>query len=65
MGDCDGKVDADSEEDMVGPYGLGRWNDNGQCVVECCRQHNLFVRAVTYVMLLGPPYRGGITGYKD
>ena len=43
MGDFNGKVGAVKDTDTVGPFGLGQRNENGQCVVECCRKHNLMV----------------------
>jgi exonuclease III len=43
MGDFNSRVGANREDDIVGHYGLGQRNGNGQCVVDCCRQHNLMV----------------------
>jgi len=43
MGDFNGKVGKNKEEDFVGPYGVGTRNENGQHLVEFCRRHNLFV----------------------
>ena len=43
MGDLNGKVGEAKEEDIVGPFGLGQRNENGQSIVECCRRHNLMV----------------------
>ena len=43
MGDLNGKVGKNKEEDIVGPYGLGERNENGQLLVEFCKRHNLFV----------------------
>ena len=43
MGDFNGKVGKNKEEDIVGPYGLGERNENGQLLVEFCKRHNLFV----------------------
>src|SRR5437867_11915824 len=31
------------EADTVGPFGLGARSENGQCIVELCMSHNLFV----------------------
>ena len=43
MGDFNGKVGEGREEDTVGPYGLGKRNDNGERVVNFCKRHNLYV----------------------
>ena len=41
MGDLNGKVGAGKEEDIIGPYGIGNRNRNGQLLVDCSRRHNL------------------------
>jgi len=41
IGDFNGKVGDVKEDDIVGPYGLGQRNENGQSIVDCCRRHNL------------------------
>ena len=43
MGDCNGKVGGNREEDIVGPFGLGSRNKNGQYVVDFCTRHKLHV----------------------
>ena len=43
MGDFNGKVGSNREEDTVGPYGRGERNDNGERVVNFCKSHNLFI----------------------
>src|SRR6266516_6581215 len=43
MGDFNGKVGNNKEEDTVGPFGVGVRNDNGERVVNFCKRHNLFV----------------------
>src|SRR2546425_1286432 len=43
MGDFNGKVGDDREEDIVGPFGLGVRNDNGERVMNFSKRHNLFV----------------------
>jgi len=43
MGDFNGKVGDIKEEDIVGPFGLGQRNENGQNVIDCCRRHNLMI----------------------
>ena len=43
MGDLNGKVGKGKDDDIVGPFGLGDRNENGQCVIDCCRRHNLMV----------------------
>ena len=43
MGDLNGKVGSNREEDTVGPFGRGERNDNGERVVNLCKRHNLFV----------------------
>lgn len=43
MGDFNGKVGSEREENTIGPFGLGARNDNGQRVVDFCKRHNLFV----------------------
>jgi len=43
MGDFNGKVGNIKDDDIVGPYGLGTRNDNGQYLVDYCKRHNLFV----------------------
>jgi len=43
MGDFNGKVGRNKEEDTVGPYGVGIRNENGQHIVELCKRHNLYV----------------------
>ena len=42
MGDFNGKVGDNKEEDTVGTFGLGIRNDNGERAVEFCKRHNLF-----------------------
>jgi len=37
MGDFNGKVGDKKDDDIVGPYGLGLRNDNGQSLIECCQ----------------------------
>jgi len=41
--DFNGKVGEEREEDIVGQFGLGKRNENGQYVIDCCRQHNLML----------------------
>ena len=43
MGDFNAKVGEAKEEDIVGPFGLGTRNQNGQYLVDFCRRHNLHV----------------------
>ena len=43
MGDFNGKVGSNREEDTVGPFGRGERNDNGERVVNFCKSHNLFI----------------------
>jgi exonuclease III len=43
MGDFNAKVGNNKEGNIVGPYGLGERNDNGDRLVNFCRRHNLFV----------------------
>jgi len=43
MGDFNGKVGDNREEDIVGPFGIGVRNDNGERVVNFSKRHNLFV----------------------
>ena len=43
MGDLNGKVGDIKEEDIVGPYGLGKRNENGQHIIDYCRRHNLMI----------------------
>ena len=43
MGDFNGKVGENKEEDIVGPFGLGSRNENGQYVVDFCTRHKLHV----------------------
>ena len=42
MGDFNGKVGVNREEDTIGPFGVGMRNDNGERVVNFCKRHNLF-----------------------
>src|SRR6184192_1941150 len=42
MGDFNGKVGENREEDTIGPFGVGVRNDNGERVVNFCKRHNLF-----------------------
>src|SRR5437867_4071364 len=42
MGDFNGKVGENREEDTIGPFGVGVRNDNGETVVNFCKRHNLF-----------------------
>ena len=42
MGDFNGKVGDNKEEDTVGPFGVGMQNNNGERMVEFCKRHNLF-----------------------
>src|SRR5437867_5617352 len=42
MGDCNGKVDENREEDTIGHFEVGVRNDNGERVVNFCKRHNLF-----------------------
>src|SRR5437867_457260 len=41
MGDFNGKVGDNREEDTIGPFGVGVRNDNGERVVNFCKRHNL------------------------
>lgn len=43
MGDFNGKVGNDKEEDTIGPFGVGVRNDNGERIVNLSKRHNLFV----------------------
>src|SRR6478735_3722092 len=43
MGDFNGKVGKNKEEDTVGPFGVGVRNENGQYLVDFCKRHNLHV----------------------
>jgi len=43
MGDLNGKVSEIKDDDVVGPFGLGQRNEQGQRIVECSRNHNLIV----------------------
>jgi len=43
MGDFNGKVGNNKEEDVIGPFGVGIMNDNGERVVDFCKRHNLFI----------------------
>jgi exonuclease III len=43
MGDFNGKVGNNKEEDTVGPFGLGVQNDNGERVVNFSKRHKLFI----------------------
>src|SRR4029077_11619107 len=43
MGDFNGKVGSNKDEDIVGPFGLGIRNENGEYVVDLCRKHKLYV----------------------
>jgi len=43
LGDFNGKVGDMKEEDIVGPFGLGQRNENGQNLVDCCRKHSLMI----------------------
>src|SRR6188768_1929770 len=43
MSDFNGKVGGNREEDIVGPFGLGSRNKNGQYVVDFCTRHKLHV----------------------
>ena len=36
------------EDDIVGPFGLGQRNENGQSIVDCCRRHNLMIANTWY-----------------
>src|SRR2546425_470584 len=42
MGDFNGKVGENREEDTIGPFGVGVRNGNGERVVNFCKRHNLF-----------------------
>ena len=42
MGDLNGKVGDKREQDIIGPYGRGDRNENGQHVIDLCATHNLF-----------------------
>src|SRR3989441_8173979 len=42
MGDFNGKVGQNREEDTIGPFGVGVRNDNEERVVNLCKRHNLF-----------------------
>ena len=48
MGDLNGKVGNIKEEDIVGPYGIGQRNENGQRLIDCCRRHNLMIANTWY-----------------
>ena len=48
MGDFNGKVGEGREEDMVGPFGLGERNDNGEKLVNFCKRQNLFVTNIGF-----------------
>ena len=47
MGDFNGKV-GNSKEDIVGPFGVGIRNENGEHVVDFCRRHRLFITNTWY-----------------
>ena len=42
MGDFNGKVGDNREEDTIGPFGVGLRNEKGERVVNFCKRHNLF-----------------------
>lgn len=48
IGDFNGKVGDVKEDDIVGPFGLGQRNENGQSIVDCCRRHNLMIANTWY-----------------
>jgi len=37
MHDFNGRVGDIKEDNIVGPFGLGQKNENGQSIVDCCR----------------------------
>src|SRR2546425_10301688 len=41
MGDFNGKVGENREEDTIGPFGVGVRNDNGERVVNFCKRHKI------------------------
>merc|ERR1711915_771646 len=43
MGDFNSKVGKEREENIVGPYGLGERNENGDLMVDFCREFGLVV----------------------
>jgi len=43
MGNFNGKVGDIKEDNIVGPFGLGQRNDNGQSVIDYCRKSNLMI----------------------
>ena len=43
MGDFNGKVGDMKEDNIVGPFGLGQRNENGQSVIDYCRKYNLMI----------------------
>ena len=43
MGDFNSKVGKEREENIVGPYGLGERNENGDLIVDFCREFGLVV----------------------
>src|SRR5688572_29184525 len=43
MGNFNGKVGNGREENIIGPYGLGTRNENGERLISFCKKHNLFV----------------------
>ncbi|HET6457666.1 MAG TPA: hypothetical protein VFG24_02160, partial [Nitrosopumilaceae archaeon] len=42
MGDFNGKVGKNKEEDTIRPFGMELRNENGQYIIELCKKHNLF-----------------------
>src|SRR5437899_2873656 len=42
MKDFNGKVGDNRDEDAIGPFWVGVWNDNGERMINFCKRHNLF-----------------------
>src|SRR3989442_12755349 len=48
MGNFNGKVGDNREEDTIGPFGVGVRNDNGEREVNFCKRHNVFATNIWF-----------------
>lgn len=67
MGDLNAKVDRDNigVEEIMGSYGLGNRNENGELFVDFCSTHQLAIGGILFPHKIIYNANLGVTGQED